>query len=52
MRLLASAGAPTHSQQSNTDLQKLFGNSWLSSTSLRIASGSRPPRGFQRKNNH
>ena len=40
MRLLASAGAPTRSQQWNTDQQMLFRNRWSSSTSSRIASGS------------
>ena len=40
MRLLGSAGAPTRSQQSNTDQQMSFRNRWSSSTSSRIASGS------------
>jgi hypothetical protein len=37
---LGSAGAPTRSQQSNTDQQMSFRNRWSSSTSSRIASGS------------
>ena len=40
MHLLGSAGAPTRSQQSNTDQQMSFRNRWSSSTSSRIASGS------------
>ena len=40
MRLLGSAGAPTRSQQSNTDQQMSFHNRWSSRTSSRIASGS------------
>ncbi len=40
MRLLGSAGAPTRSQQSNTDQQMSFRNRWSSRTSSRIASGS------------
>ena len=40
MRLLGSAGAPTRSQQSNTDQQMSFRNRWSSSTSSRIASGN------------
>ena len=40
MRLWGSAGAPTRSQQSNTDQQMSFRNRWSSSTSSRIASGS------------
>ncbi len=37
---LRSAGAPTRSQQSNTDQQRSLRNRWSSSTSSRIASGS------------
>ena len=40
MCLLGSTGAPTRSQQSNTDQQMSLRNRWSSSTSSRIASGS------------
>ena len=39
-RLLGSAGAPTRSQQSNTDQQMSLRNRWSPRTSSRIASGS------------